>query len=134
MVSPAWTGKDRINSVRLISVSALVWVAALLHEVKDGYNEPLKSLRDARRFGVSYVSGHRKREGIFPNLSTFENLAIAVYRATTGPLGWLRKSVAVAAYDADIRCFSIKARNRNDRITALSGGNQQKILIGRAFA
>lgn len=127
-------GQGQDNFVRLISGIGVSLGGGVTARSKNGENEPLKSLRDARRFGVSYVSGDRKREGIFPNLSTFENLAIAVYRATTGPLGWLRKSVAVAAYDAEIRRFSIKARNRNDRITALSGGNQQKILIGRAFA
>jgi ABC-type sugar transport system ATPase subunit len=94
--------------------------------------QQIRSLSDARRLGVAYVSGDRKRDGIFPNLSIFENLAISLYRTMSGPLGWL-KDVS-PAYAREVRRFSIKAPNPNALITSLSGGNQQKVLLGRAFA
>jgi ribose transport system ATP-binding protein len=99
-----------------------------------GGRRAIHSLQDADALGVCYVSGDRKREGIFPNLSIFENLAMALYRRNSGWLGWLRKAPVWAAYAAEVRRFSIKTGSAYDRITSLSGGNQQKVLIGRAFA
>jgi ribose transport system ATP-binding protein len=47
----------------------------------------------------------------------------------------LIKAAPIAeAYQQEVRRFSIKAGHRSNRITTLSGGNQQKVLIGRAFA
>ena len=39
-----------------------------------------------------------------------------------------------AAYDAEVKRFSIRTGSPSNLITSLSGGNQQKVLIGRAFA
>jgi ribose transport system ATP-binding protein len=127
-------GQGQDNFVRLLSGIGFNFGGRVAVRRADGGDEALKSLGDAERLAVSYVSGDRKREGIFPNLSIFENLAIALYRATCGPLGWLRPTPVAAAYEAEVKRFSIKAGHRGNRITSLSGGNQQKILIGRAFA
>jgi ribose transport system ATP-binding protein len=94
----------------------------------------IQSLQDADELGVCYVSGDRKREGIFPNLNIFENLAMALYRRNSGWLGWLNKGPVRAAFAAEVKRFSIKTGSSSNRITSLSGGNQQKVLIGRAFA
>ena len=37
-------------------------------------------------------------------------------------------------FDWEVERLSIRMGERNDKITSLSGGNQQKVLIGRAFA
>jgi len=95
----------------------------------------VRSLPEAESAAICYVSGDRKREGIFPNLSIFENFAMALYRGYSGPLlGWLNKSATRQAYLAEVNRFSIKTGSSANRITSLSGGNQQKVLIARAFA
>ena len=96
----------------------------------------IAGLADARRYGVSYVSGDRKREGIFPNLSIFENLLMPLYRrrARGGWLGIIDWRGIAGAFDWEAEKLSIKMGERGDRIGSLSGGNQQKVLIGRAFA
>jgi len=95
----------------------------------------VRSLDDAEVAAICYVSGDRKREGIFPNLSIFENLAMALYRRNSGPLiGWLNKPIVRKLYQAEVKRFSIKTGSSANKITSLSGGNQQKVLIGRAFA
>jgi ribose transport system ATP-binding protein len=126
-------GQGQDNLIRLVSGIGLGLGGSVTVTTDETGPQQLKSLSDAESLGVSYVSGDRKREGIFPNLSIFENLAIALYRTASGPIGWLTNS-AVAAYAAEVKRFSIKAPNRNALITSLSGGNQQKILLGRAFA
>jgi ribose transport system ATP-binding protein len=98
--------------------------------------QPINGLADADRLRVAYVSGDRKREGIFANLSIFENLALPLAAKTPRvPLidiiDWPSLS---SVFDSMVEKLSIKYGFRSDKITSLSGGNQQKVLIGRAFA
>ncbi len=97
---------------------------------------PVRSLADAADCGVSYVSGDRKREGIFPNLGIFENLLLPRYRssARAGKLKILDWAALGSVFDWEAQKLSVRMGDRSDRITSLSGGNQQKVLIGRAFA
>jgi len=92
------------------------------------------TLDEAARAGISYVSGDRKREGIFPQQSIFENLAIGVYRKNLGPLGVIRKPSLKPMFKREVDRLRIKIGSPSNKITSLSGGNQQKVLIGRAFA
>jgi ribose transport system ATP-binding protein len=93
-------------------------------------------LEDADRCRIAYVSGDRKREGVFPNLSIFENLLIPLYRKhiQNGRLGIIDWADMTGIFDWNVQRLSIKVGHRSNKITSLSGGNQQKVLIGRAFA
>ncbi len=85
---------------------------------------------------VSYVSGDRKREGIIPNLSIFENLLFPLYHKHLR-LSWLRFidwSALSGVFDWGVERLAIKIGEKSNKITSLSGGNQQKVLIGRSFA
>jgi ribose transport system ATP-binding protein len=84
--------------------------------------------------GIAYVSGDRAHEGIFPNLSIFENFALALYRPTFGEFGWIKRRPMERSFDREVKRLSIKNSHASNLITSLSGGNQQKVLIGRAFA
>jgi ribose transport system ATP-binding protein len=105
--------------------------------VIDGKNiEEVSDLASAHRNAVTYVSGDRKKEGIFPNLSIFENLLISVYQDYRLG-GWLnltdrRKLQPVFEWESDR--LAVKMGSRDNLITSLSGGNQQKVLIARSFA
>lgn len=105
--------------------------------VIDGKNiEEVNDLASAHRNAVTYVSGDRKKEGIFPNLSIFENLLISVYQDYRLG-GWLnltdrRKLQPVFEWESDR--LAVKMGSRDNLITSLSGGNQQKVLIARSFA
>jgi ribose transport system ATP-binding protein len=96
----------------------------------------IKSLDEAKGNGVAFVSGDRKREGIFPNLSIFENLLIPLYRATSrvGKVQFIDWSSLAGVFDWEVERLAIKTGPKSNLITSLSGGNQQKVLIGRAFA
>lgn len=96
----------------------------------------LADLRSAVRLGVSYVSGDRKREGIFANLSIFENLLMPLYRRKTrgGKLALIDWPGLDGIFDWEVERLAIRMGERSNKITSLSGGNQQKVLIARAFA
>ena len=91
-------------------------------------------LADASAHGIAWVSGDRKREGILPQQSIFENFAIGVYRRRLKPFGVVDKAAARKLFAREVQRLSIKTGPIMNRITSLSGGNQQKVLISRAFA
>ena len=102
----------------------------------DGAFADLHGLADAVALGVSYVSGDRKREGIFANLSIFENMLMPLYqlKARGGKIAAIDWKALEGSFNWEVENLLIKMGSRNDRITTLSGGNQQKVLIGRGFA
>ena len=109
-----------------------------LPEARDdsGGFVPVEDLDDAEACRIHYVSGDRKREGIFPNLSIFENLLFPLYRKSTqkGVLGIIDWADLASVFSWFVDRLSIKIGHRSNPITSLSGGNQQKVLIGRSFA
>lgn len=95
---------------------------------------PIDGLRAAEAAGIAYVSGDRKREGIFPNLSILENFGMALYGRSRRLFGILDIAGTESAFANEVERLGIKFGRPTDRITTLSGGNQQKVLIARAFA
>jgi len=119
----------------LAGVSRAVENLPRVRDAANGFTE-ISGLTDATVNGVSYVSGDRKREGIFANLSIFENLLMPLLRRTAlaGKLAVIDWASLTAAFDWEAERLSVRMAERSNSITSLSGGNQQKVLIGRAFA
>ena len=95
-------------------------------------------LLDAKKSGIAYVSGDRKKEGIFPNMSIYENMVIPLYKGkqektSGGFLGFIKWTELNGIFDWEVERLSIKTGPKNNLITSLSGGNQQKVIIARAF-
>ncbi len=122
-------------------VRALAGVERALEGLPEARNDvgtfvKVETLEEAEACCISYVSGDRKREGIFPNLSIFENLLFPQYRKSTKDGGWgvIDWSDLSSIFTWFVERLSIKIGHRSNLITSLSGGNQQKVLIGRSFA
>ncbi len=94
------------------------------------------SLESAKLNGISFVSGDRKKEGILPNLSIYENLVVPLYKKTSraGFLGFIDWLELNGIFDWEVDRLSIKTGPRDNLIGSLSGGNQQKVMIARSFA
>ncbi len=94
------------------------------------------SLDNARKNGISFVSGDRKKEGILPNLSIYENLVVPLYKSTSraGFLGFVNWMELNGVFEWEVDRLNIKTGPRDNLITSLSGGNQQKVMIARSFA
>ncbi len=122
-----------------------VKILAGVHEAHGGTTEILdsnekflkyNSLDIAKKNGVSFVSGDRKKEGILPNLSIYENLVIPLYKekSRAGFLGFIDWMELNGIFDWEVDRLSIKTGQKNNLIGSLSGGNQQKVMIARSFA
>lgn len=82
--------------------------------------------------GVGYVPEDRYESGFVPGLSVAENLTMSVARSL-GRAGWISSAREARAAGALIDSLSIKAIPQQ-AISELSGGNQQKAVLGRALA
>jgi ribose transport system ATP-binding protein len=82
---------------------------------------------------AAFVSGDRRGEGVFALWSTLRNVTVQA-------LGALRRGPAISGpaerdlYERWRRELRIVAADPADKVTTLSGGNQQKVLIARALA
>ncbi|MYF06319.1 MAG: sugar ABC transporter ATP-binding protein [Rhodospirillaceae bacterium] len=120
-------------------VRALAGVELALEGLPEARSEAgefveVADLEDAEACRIYYVSGDRKHEGIFPNLSIFENLLFPLYRKSTQKVGIIDWNDLASVFSWFVDRLSIKIGHRSNLVTSLSGGNQQKVLIGRSFA
>lgn len=88
--------------------------------------QPLMSMNE----GMAYLPEDRKNEGIIADLSVRENLILAL-QAKRGMFRLLSRKQQEEYTDKYIDMLQIKTASRETPIKSLSGGNQQKVIIGR---
>jgi ABC-type sugar transport system ATPase subunit len=83
--------------------------------------------------GIGFLPSDRKQEGILPNRSIRENLVLSnLWLASRGGVIHQRRERTTAA--SQLAALGVKFASAENAITTLSGGNQQKVLFGRALA
>ena len=87
----------------------------------------------ARRSGIGFVPDDRHAEGLFLSLSVRENLGIGILDRISKH-GVIDRMAEITLSRDIVRHFQIKAASLESTIAELSGGNQQKVLIGREMA
>jgi inositol transport system ATP-binding protein len=86
--------------------------------------------RDAVRQKIALVPEDRKNLGLNLTGSVADNLS-SVVEERFSKAGLVRKRVVEKAVDSMISTLSIKVMSRNQRVGTLSGGNQQKVVLGK---
>lgn len=89
-----------------------------------------KSLRHAMRHGIGFVPEERKTEGLFLEQSLSNNL-ISASLQEHATLGMIHQASIKDASKAAIKAFSVKSNGIEENVGALSGGNQQKIMLAK---
>ena len=92
----------------------------------------ITSPRDALAAGIGMVTEDRKGLGILPAMSVRSNLTLSALDRFAGLAG-LDAAHEARTADEQIRAFSIKTSGREQPISQLSGGNQQKVLLARTL-
>lgn len=98
----------------------------------DGKKVSIASPSAAVELGIGMVTEDRLRRGIVAQMSVKDNMTIArLGKFCSRFLGSIRRKEEEAACDDMIKTMQVKVSDRNQRIDSLSGGNQQKVIIGR---
>ena len=96
----------------------------------DGRPVKIKKPADAKRVGIGLVPEDRKLQGLVLPFSVQSNISMAcLKRLTKG--GFVRASLEKEIALRQIKNLSIKTPSRETKTVSLSGGNQQKCIIGR---
>lgn len=94
-----------------------------------------KSPREAIRAGVGYLPEDRKSQGIFSFQSVADNMvSVVVRRLCSSVLGYVYRSKVAETVDQFREVLQIKMPGMSVPITSLSGGGQQKVVLGRWMA
>ena len=120
-------GSGRSECVRAIFgadkvTSGKVWV--------DGKQVKINKPFDAMKHGIAYLAEDRKRDGIVGDLSVRDNIILAL-QVKKGFFRPFSKAQATKFADEYIKLLDIKTASVNTPIKSLSGGNQQKVILGR---
>jgi ribose transport system ATP-binding protein len=86
--------------------------------------------KDALKLGIALVPESRRDQGLCLNLGVCLNVNLPIYkRLTKGVM--ISSSSECAAADRQIADMRIKTASREAPVSSLSGGNQQKVVVGK---
>jgi ribose transport system ATP-binding protein len=96
----------------------------------EGKAAAIKTPRDAIAHGIAFVTENRKEEGLVLGLSILDNLTMAIFDKMS-KFGVINHRIEKEESANSIRNMGIKCASATQRARALSGGNQQKVVIGK---
>jgi simple sugar transport system ATP-binding protein len=101
----------------------------------DGQNISKHGPRQSLEDGIGYIPEDRSHDGYVGAFSVRENLVLDLYRNDEFSRGLALDRDAIAANaDSRIEEFDIRTESRESPVSALSGGNQQKVVVAREFS
>jgi ribose transport system ATP-binding protein len=115
-VARAVFGADQIDSGEIF-----------IHGKKVKISGPI----DAVHHGIGYLSEDRKRYGLALGLNVETNVVMASLQRFVGRLGIVRSALTRAAADLQVQNLAIKTPSLNQKARNLSGGTQQKVVVGK---
>lgn len=94
----------------------------------------IKNVKTAIRSGIGYVPVDRLTEGLFLPQSVERNLIVSILDRLSARLGFLRRNALAETTTKWIKELSIATKDPELPVLALSGGNQQKVVLARWLA
>jgi ribose transport system ATP-binding protein len=99
--------------------------------ILDGETLSIASPRDALGKGIAYLTEDRKGLGLFLDMTISENVNAGVLQRDAHAGGLLDFKAAARRADGAMKTLAIRAPSTRLNVSALSGGNQQKVLLAR---
>lgn len=122
-------GSGRTEIMQAIFGCLPVWSGEVTMEGKRWkFGNACRSVRN----GFIYLPEERKQQGILPKLSVKWNITVTLFEHLRNGLFIAEKKEAQTAREI-ISAYNIKAAALDQLIQNLSGGNQQKVIIGRSM-
>jgi ribose transport system ATP-binding protein len=97
----------------------------------NGKKVNIQSPRDAVANGIGYLSEDRKRYGLVLGLDVNTNIAMATMPRFSNRFGFLKEDDETVNATKYISALDIKTPSGKQLVQNLSGGNQQKVVIGK---
>jgi ABC-type sugar transport system ATPase subunit len=98
-----------------------------------GRKRPIRSPHDAVALGIAYVPENRGLDGIFHSLGVRENISVT-HLERFAQLGIVNRSKEAAGARHYVDQLNIQTPGLEQPVLHLSGGNQQKTILGRWLA
>ena len=99
-----------------------------------GQKVHIKSPSDAVKHGIGYLSEDRKRYGLTLGMDVETNIVLASFRKFIGFLGWVNNAGVRSTAGHFVETLKIKTPGLRQKVKNLSGGNQQKVVVGKWLA
>ncbi|MCA9860663.1 MAG: ABC transporter ATP-binding protein [Thermomicrobiales bacterium] len=101
----------------------------------DGTDYTNAGVATLSRAGVGYITDDRLGEGVVPGMSVAQNAALKTINRSPFSKGfWLDRKAIEANANTLIEQFSVRTPSAQTKITLLSGGNIQKLMLARELA
>ena len=121
------SGNGQVELANIISGIEIDYSGKIFIDNKDVSRKGVKS---RKKLNLSYIPENRLGVGLAPGVSVLDNSIVRDYFKTRlGP--HLSRSKTETYLESLIKKFSIKAPDSKAEISTLSGGNMQKLLMGR---
>jgi ABC-type sugar transport system ATPase subunit len=95
----------------------------------NGQELHIRSVPQAIRSGLGYLTESRKQDGLFINMSIRENCIAPALDSFTNRWGFLRQAQIEEFAEASRQAFHVVTPGAGQLVRNLSGGNQQKVLL-----
>jgi ribose transport system ATP-binding protein len=96
----------------------------------EGHEITVRNERDAIKRGLALLPESRRTQGLCLNLSLSLNVNLAIYERLSRFIT-IKRAAETAAADRQIKDLHIVAPSRSTLVASLSGGNQQKVVVGK---
>ena len=100
---------------------------------RDGKKIEPKTISDSlERFKIAYITENRKEEGLLLNSSLITNLNITIWHDIASKfLRFINRRKEIFNAESMVKKLDIKTTGISQVVNTLSGGNQQKVSIGK---
>ncbi len=100
----------------------------------EGRDATTRSARELKELGIAHIPEDRHKRGLLLNSDLVENAILGVhYRPPVASNGFISSAVIEKRTNEIIKNFDVRPGDATQVARSLSGGNQQKLIIGREF-
>lgn len=97
----------------------------------NGQQVHIRNPKDAIQSGIGMVTEDRRLSGSIYALSVMANTTLAAFDDLCNPMGFYSPKAEEKAFNEAIEKIAVKYSDPKEKISQLSGGNQQKVIIAR---